>query len=434
MNLTILADMDTSQIISIVVFLAVMTLIVTEKVHRTSAALAGAVILFLTGVLSFDQGMDSIDFNTLGVLIGMMLFVAVAKQSGLFEYLAYKAAKLAKGDPWRIMVYFVIVTAVCSAFLDNVTTVLLIAPMTFTICKILDESPVPYFMTQILASNVGGTATLIGDPPNIMIGSSAGLTFADFANYDGLACIIILVAFIAMFYFIYGRKMSATQEAMDTIMELDEQSVIRDRSLLHKSVVMICCVVVGFMLHGQLGLESSEIALTAAAIMLIIGGQDIEEMILGVEWTTIGFFAGLFIVVGGMSHTGVITMLANWIMDVTGEQEVLTMIVILWVSAIVSSILDNIPFTATMIPVLLTMEAAGMDVMPFWWALSLGACLGGNGTIIGASANVVLSGISNREGYPMTFIGFLKVGMPLMILSVVIATLYLMVRFVWIPF
>ena len=212
-------------------------------------------------------------------------------------------------------------------------------------------------------------------------------------------------------------------------MELDEQSVIRDRSLLHKSVVMICCVVVGFMLHGQLGLESSEIALTAAAIMLIIGGQDIEEMILGVEWTTIGFFAGLFIVVGGMSHTGVITMLANWIMDVTGEQEVLTMIVILWVSAIVSSILDNIPFTATMIPVLLTMEASGMDVMPLWWALSLGACLGGNGTIIGASANVVLSGISNREGYPMTFIGFLKVGMPLMIMTVAISTVYLLIRF-----
>ncbi|MGI6591643.1 MAG: SLC13 family permease [Eggerthellaceae bacterium] len=426
--------MDANQIISIVIFLAVMTLIVTEKVHRTTAALAGAVLLFLTGVLTFDQGMSHIDFNTLGVLVGMMLFVTVAKQSGLFEYLAYKSAKLAKGDPWRIMVAFVLVTAVCSAFLDNVTTVLLIAPMTFTVCKILDESPIPYFMTQILASNVGGTATLIGDPPNIMIGSSANLTFADFANYDGLCCIIILFAFIVLFYFIYGRKMKATPEAMATIMELDEQSAIRDRSLLHKSVVMICLVVVGFMLHGQLGLESSEIALTAAAIMLLIGGQDIEEMILGVEWTTIGFFAGLFIVVGGMSETGVITMLANWIMDVTGQQEVLTMLVILWVSAIVSSILDNIPFTATMIPVLLTMESAGMDVMPFWWALSLGACLGGNGTIIGASANVVLSGISNREGYPMTFIGFLKVGMPLMIVSVIIATFYLMIRFVWLPF
>jgi Na+/H+ antiporter NhaD/arsenite permease-like protein len=426
----ILPHMDTQQIISIVVFLAVMTLIVTEKVHRTSAALAGAVILFLTGVLSFDQGMDAIDFNTLGVLVGMMLFVAVVKQSGLFEYLAYKAAKWAKGDPWRIMVAFVLVTAVCSAFLDNVTTVLLIAPMTFTICKILDMNPVPYFMTQILASNVGGTATLIGDPPNIMIGSSAGLTFADFANYDGLCCVIILVVFILLFHLIYGRKMHATAEAEATIMELDEQSVIRDRTLLHKSVVMIFAVIVAFMLHGQLGLESSEIALTAAAVMLIIGGQDIEEMILGVEWTTIGFFAGLFIVVGGMSHTGVITMLANWIMDVTGEQEVLTMLVILWVSAVVSSILDNIPFTATMIPVLLTMESAGMDVMPFWWALSLGACLGGNGTIIGASANVVLSGISNRNGYPMTFMGFLKVGMPLMIVSVVISTVYLLIRFV----
>ena len=192
---------------------------------------------------------------------------------------------------------------------------------------------------------------------------------------------------------------------------------------------MILVVTVAFMLHGQLGLESSVIALTAAAIMLIIGGQDIEEMILGVEWTTIGFFAGLFIVVGGLEHTGLITMLADWIMNVTGGNMVLTMIVVLWVSAIVSAVLDNIPFTATMIPVLLTMEASGMDVMPLWWALSLGACLGGNGTIIGASANVVLSGISNREGYPMTFIGFLKVGMPLMIMTVAISTVYLLIRF-----
>ena len=421
--------MTPDQIIALVIFLGVMVLIVTEKVHRTSAALAGAVLLFLTGILTFDDGVEAIDFNTIGVLVGMMLFVAVVKQSGLFEYLAYKSAKIAKGDPWRIMVAFIIVTALCSAILDNVTTVLLIAPMTLTICRILDVNPVPYFMTQILASNVGGTATLIGDPPNIMIGSSAGLTFFDFVMYDGPAVVLTLVAFIIAFKFIYGRKMTATAEAEQVVMQLDENSVIRDHALFKKSVIMILVVTVAFMAHGQLGLESSVIALTAAAIMLLLGGQDIEEMILGVEWTTIGFFAGLFIVVGGLEHTGLITMLAEWIMNVTGGDMVLTMLVILWVSAIVSAILDNIPFTATMIPVLLTMEASGMDVMPFWWALSLGACLGGNGTIIGASANVVLSGISNREGYPMTFMGFLKVGMPLMIVSVVISTGYLLVRF-----
>lgn len=421
----------THQIIALAVFIVVMTLIATEKVHRASAALAGAVVLFLTGVLTFDQGMSHIDFNTLGVLIGMMIFVAVAKESGLFECLAYLAAKLSKGNPWRIMVYLSLITAVCSAFLDNVTTVLLIAPMTFTICKVLDENPVPFFMTQILSSNVGGTATLIGDPPNIMIGSAANLSFADFINYDGLICVIILAVFIVMFYFIYGRKMTATEEAMQMAAELDPKSVITNPKLLRRSVIMIGVVVAAFMLHGQLGLVSSEIALAAAAVMLLIGHQDIEHIIgHGVEWTTIGFFAGLFIVVGGMAETGLISMFAEWVMGVTGGDPVIMMVVVLWVSAIVSAFLDNIPFTATMIPALLAMEAAGMDVMPLWWALSLGACLGGNGTLIGASCNVVLSGISTRMGYPITFMGFMKVGMPMMLLSTAIAMVYMLVRFV----
>jgi Na+/H+ antiporter NhaD/arsenite permease-like protein len=217
-------------------------------------------------------------------------------------------------------------------------------------------------------------------------------------------------------------------------MELNEQDAIKDKGLMHKSVGMIFIVIVAFMLHGQLGLESSMIALAAAAIMLLIGGQDIEEMILGVEWTTIGFFAGLFVVVGGMVQTGVIDMMAQALIDVTGGDPVLAMLVILVASAIISSILDNIPFTATMIPIILYMGSQGMDVWPLWWALSLGACLGGNGTLIGASANVVLSGISTREGYPITFMSFLKVGMPMMLVSVAIAAVYLMVRFVWIPF
>ena len=428
-------DMFTiEQIVSIVIFVGVFALIISEKVHRTSAALAGAVLLWLTHIITFEQGMEEIDFNTLGVLCGMMRFVAVAKQSGIFQFLAIKAAKIAKGDPWKIMMYLVIITAVCSAFLDNVTTVLLISPMTFTICKILDESPVPFFMTQILASNVGGTATLIGDPPNIMIGSGAGLTFADFINYDGIACVFILAAFIVLFYFIYGRKLNSSPEARASIMALNEEEAVTDRGLMHKSVGMILIVIVAFMLHGQLGLESSVIALTAAAIMLVIGGQDIEEMILGVEWTTLGFFAGLFVVVGGMVQTGVIDMLAQALIDVTGGDAIATMLVILVASAIISSILDNIPFTATMIPIILYMGSQGIDVWPLWWALSLGACLGGNGTLIGASANVVLSGISTREGYPITFMSFLKVGMPMMLLSIAITAVYLMIRFVWIPF
>ena len=417
------------QIIALVIFIGVMVLIVTEVVHRTTAALTGAVLLFLTGILDFETGISHIDFNTLAVLTGMMLFVAVVRQSGFFEFLAYKAARMAKGNPWLIMVYLVIITAVCSAILDNVTTVLLIAPMTLTICKILEVNPLPFFMTQILASNIGGTATLIGDPPNIMIGSAAGLTFFDFVIYDGPAVLICLVVVIAIFYFIYGRKMSASAEHIAAVMALDEKSCIRDPRLFKQSIAMILIVAVAFMLHGQLHLESGVIALLGAAVMILLGRQDIEETILGVEWTTIGFFASLFIVVGGLAETGLITMLAEWIMSVTGGQLVVTMIVILWVSAIVSAILDNIPFTATMIPVLLTMQAEGMDVMPLWWALSLGACLGGNGTLIGASANVVLSSISTREGYPISFIDFFKVGAPITLVTVAISTVYLLLIF-----
>ena len=403
------------QIIALVIFIGVMVLIVTEVVHRTTAALTGAVLLFLTGILDFETGISHIDFNTLAVLTGMMLFVAVVRQSGFFEFLAYKAARMAKGNPWLIMVYLVIITAVCSAILDNVTTVLLIAPMTLTICKILEVNPIPFFMTQILAS--------------IMIGSAAGLTFFDFVIYDGPAVLICLVVVIAIFYFIYGRKMSASAEHIAAVMALDEKSCIRDPRLFKQSIAMILIVAVAFMLHGQLHLESGVIALLGAAVMILLGRQDIEETILGVEWTTIGFFASLFIVVGGLAETGLITMLAEWIMSVTGGQLVVTMIVILWVSAIVSAILDNIPFTATMIPVLLTMQAEGMDVMPLWWALSLGACLGGNGTLIGASANVVLSSISTREGYPISFIDFFKVGAPITLVTVAISTVYLLLIF-----
>ena len=417
------------QIIALVIFVGVMILIITEVVHRTTAALVGAVLLFLTGILSFETGIHHIDFNTLAVLTGMMLFVAVVRQSGFFEFLAYKAAKIAKGKPWLIMMYLVIITAVCSAILDNVTTVLLIAPMTLSICRVLEINPVPFFITQILASNVGGTATLIGDPPNIMIGSAAGITFFDFVLYDGPAVVICLAVVIGIFYFLYGRKMSATSEHIAAVMALDERACIKDHRLFKQSIFMIAFVALAFMLHGQLHLESGVIALLAAAIMILLGKQDIEETILGVEWTTIGFFASLFIVVGGLAETGLINMLAEWIMQATGGELILTMLVILWVSAIVSAILDNIPFTATMIPVLLTMQASGMDVWPLWWALSLGACLGGNGTLIGASANVVLSGISNREGYPITFIDFFKVGMPITLVTVAISTVYLLVIF-----
>ena len=420
--------MTSTQIIAIVIFLVTMAAIMTEKLHRTVAAVAGALLLILTGVLSVESGFSYVDLNTLGVLIGMMLFVAVVKNSGIFEYIAIKAAKIAKGRPWPLMVLFALITAVLSAFLDNVTTVLLIGPMTLAITSMLRINPIPFFMTQIMASNIGGTATLIGDPPNIMIGSAAGLSFTDFITNTGVAVLFVLAATIVCFYFIYGRKLHVEPEAMDSILQLDENKAIKDRSLLIKSVVMIL-VVFGFVFHSQLHLESCTIALTAAAVMLLIGRQDVEEIVAGVEWTTILFFTGLFIVVGGLQETGVIQILANGLMDLTEGHMTLTILLILWVSAIVSSFLDNIPFVATLIPLILTMQSSGVDVTPLWWAVSLGACLGGNGTLIGASANVVLSGISNRHGFPITFASYFKVGFPLMLVSVAISTVFLLLRF-----
>ena len=421
--------MDVNQIVAIAVFVIVMLAIMTEKLHRSLAAITGAMLVLALHVMPFDAAMEHIDFNTLGVLLGMMLFVSVVKLSGVFEFLAIKCARLAKGDPWKIMLLVVLLTAVLSAFLDNVTTVLLIGPMTLTVCKLLDINPIPFFMTEILASNIGGTATLIGDPPNIMIGSAAGYSFFDFILYDAPAVVIILAAVLVVFYFMYGRKMHVDDEHRSRIMELDEHAQIKNQRLLKQSVVMTALVVVGFMAHGALGLESCIIALGAAGIIMLISGESIEEALSNVEWTTLSFFAGLFVIVGALAETGVIGMLANGLIDMTGGNVFITMLVLLIGSAVISSFLDNIPFVATMIPILLAMEATGMDVTPLWWAVSLGACLGGNGTLIGASANVVLSDISKKHGYEISFATFFKTGFPIMLLTILIAGVYLIVRF-----
>ncbi|WP_324825344.1 ArsB/NhaD family transporter [Sinanaerobacter sp. ZZT-01] len=422
--------MISQQFISIVIFIVVIVAIMSEKVHRAVAAITGSVLLVLLRVLSIDACISYIDFNTIGVLIGMMLFVAVVKNSGIFEYIAIKAAKLAKGNPWKIMMFFMLLTAVLSAFLDNVTTVLLMGPMTIAITRMLKINPVPFLMTQILSSNVGGTATLIGDPPNIMIGSAAHLSFMDFIVNLGPAILVILAITILCVYFIYGRHLIVDDSAIQEVLKLDERKSVKDPSLMRKSVILTFFVAIGFMLHSTLGIESCIVALTAACIILIVGKQDVDEIIAGVEWSTIVFFTGLFIVVGGMVEVGVIDKLAHLLMKATEGHMAVTMLALLWISAILSSILDNIPFVATLIPLILTMEQSGLNVTPLWWAISLGACLGGNGTLIGASANVVLSGISNKHGYPITFVQYLKIGYPMMILSVVLSTIYLVVRFV----
>lgn len=421
--------MNLQQMIAVGVFLLVMAAIISEKVHRSVAALAGAVVLLLTHVLTIETAADYVDLNTIGVLVGMMLFVAVVKSSGLFEYIAIWSAKLTRGQPMAILAVFAVITAVLSAFLDNVTTVLLIGPMTIAITQILEVNPVPFLLSQIMASNIGGTATLIGDPPNIMIGSAAGLSFADFIVNTGPVVLIILAVVVSIFFLMYRGNLHVESENMEKVLTLDEKLTIKDASLLRKSVIMIVLVVVGFIFHAQLGIESATVALTAAGVMLLIGGQDAEDVILGVEWSTILFFIGLFVVVGGLNSTGVIAMLANGMLELVGDNEVLAIVLVLWASALISAFLDNIPFVATLIPMIQTMQQGGMDVLPLWWALSLGACLGGNGSLIGASANVVLAGVSAKNGYPITFMSYLKKGFPLMLLSVAICTVYLLIRF-----
>lgn len=417
------------KIVAVAVFLIVILLIITERVHRTAAAMAGAMVLILTGVMSADKALSYIDFNTIGVLVGMMIFVAIVRRSGMFEYIAVRAAKAVHGDPWKIMVAFTLITAVLSAILDNVTTVLLVGPMSIAIARMLKIDPVPFLMGQILASNVGGTATLIGDPPNIMIGSAAHLSFVDFLDNTGFAVLFILVVLILLMKIVYEKKIELGTVDTGAIEKLDPSKSITNRALMRKGIIVLICVIVGFMFHDKLGIESSVIALTAAAVMLIIGREDVNEAIQDVEWTTILFFMSLFVVVGGLTETGIIKELASKIIDATDGHPMVTMLVLLWASALLSSILDNIPFVATLIPLILAMQAGGIDVTSFWWAISLGACLGGNGTMIGASANVVLSDISTKHGYPITFKSYLKVGMPFMLLSIVISTVFLVVKF-----
>ena len=415
--------------IAIGIFAIVMIAIISDKVDSTAASVAGAVLLLLSHILTVEKAVSYIDFNTWGLLIGMMLFVSVVKASGMFEYIAIRSAKMAKGNPWKIMMLFMIVTACLSAFLDNVTTVLLIGPMTISIAGILKINPVPMLLTQILASNIGGTATLIGDPPNIMIGSAAKLSFLDFIKNTAPVVVVIMIILVLVFKFIYGKKFSVNSDAVSEIMALDEKKSISDMSLLIKSVIMIVLVVIGFITHNLLKIESSVIALTAGTVMLLIGKQDVEDIIHEVEWSTIMFFSSLFVVVGGLVETGVVNKLAHLIVEYTADSPILVMLVLLWASALISAVLNNIPFIATLIPLIMAMGKSGIDITPLWWTISLGACLGGNGTLIGASANVLLSTISTKHGFPITFKSYMKVGFPVMILTIFISTIYLLLRF-----
>lgn len=422
--------MNYSTWVAIFIFIIVMACIISEKINRTLAAMAGAIAMILFGIVKASEVTSYIDFNTLGVLIGMMLVVNTVKRSGLFEYLAIFTAKLAKGNAAKILIGFAIITAILSAILDNVTTVLLIGPMTLTIASILEVNPIPFLITEIIASNIGGTSTLIGDPPNIMIGSAAGLSFVDFLINLGPIVIVILIVTLVILYFVYRRNLKVTQDKCKMIMALNEKDAISNRPLLYKSLIIILLILIGFIFHDQLGLTSSLVALTGATIILLISKENLEEIFASVEWLTIAFFAGLFVIVGGLEAVGIIEVLATYLIDLTAGNEVLMVIIILWLSALVSSFLDNIPFVATLIPLILNMGASGINIAPLWWAIALGACLGGNGTLIGASANIILANIGARNGYKISFGRYFKIGFPLMLLAIALSTLYLLIFYV----
>lgn len=419
-------------LVAVIVFLLVYGVIVTEKIHRTIIAMAGAALIVAFGVIDQETAVRHIDFNTLGLLIGMMIVVSVTAQTGLFNFVAVWAAKRARGGPIRILVALGLLTALFSAFLDNVTTVLLMAPVSLSIAKQLDIDPKPYLLAEIFAANIGGTATLIGDPPNIMIGSeNKELTFMAFIANLGPVCLVILAVTIAILAMVWRGRLRAEPERMAGVMKLDERAEIVNPLLLRKCVVVLGLTIVGFFIHSQIHLESATVALSGAFLLLLISGERyLEESLTRVEWMTIFFFIGLFILVAGLVETGIITLLAEQAMALTGGELASASMLVLWLSAIASAFIDNIPFVATMIPLVKNMGELGIsNLEPLWWSLALGACLGGNGTLIGASANVIVAGIAAKEGHPIRFLAFLAIGFPLMVLSVGIATVYIYLRY-----
>jgi Na+/H+ antiporter NhaD/arsenite permease-like protein len=422
----------TQEIIALAIFTAVYGAIMTEKIHRTVAAMVGASLVLLMRIVPWDAVPEYLDLDTILLLAGMMIIVNISRESGLFEYIAIKTAKLSKGSPMKVLLLFSVITALVSAFLDNVTTVLLLTPMLLYITRQMDVNPIPFLLSEIFASNIGGTATLIGDPPNIMIGSAAGLSFNEFIINMGPIALLDLFITVGIIYLAYRSAMKAHKDRSEairlTIMSLNEEDAIKDPILFKKAVVTLVAVILTFFVHDKLGIEPAVVALTGASFLLLWSRASPEEPLEKVEWATLFFFGGLFILVGSLVETGAIDQLARWMVGhIHHEGEAI--MIIAWFSAFASAIIDNIPFTATMIPLIKAMGTS-LHTYPLWWALSLGACLGGNGTAIGASANVVVIGIAHREGIKITFGDFLKVGMVIMISTVAVGSLIIWLRYV----
>jgi Na+/H+ antiporter NhaD/arsenite permease-like protein len=420
---------------------ATYAVIMSEKVNRAIVALAGAGIMIIVGVLNQEEAIRGIDWNTLGLLTGMMILVSISRRSGMFEYVAVWASRAARAHPGGILLLLQLATAVLSALLDNVTTVLLMVPVTIAVTQTLKVPAYPYLFAEIMASNIGGTATLIGDPPNIIIGSQVGLTFNDFLYHLAPIIVVVLAVQTVMIHIIWGRDLRATREAEEAVMSMNPVDAIKDWTLLKQAITVLTLVMVGFVLARQLDLEPATIALFGAAVLMLLdnwehhsekASHNIHSTFGDVEWITIFFFLGLFVVVHGVEVGGLLHLLANELVRATGGSLPATGYAVLWASAFLSAIVDNIPFVATMIPLIKSMAPAlggPQHIEPLWWCLSLGACLGGNGTLVGASANLTVAGIGERNGVPFRFLTYTLYAAPMTIVSIAICNVYVWWRY-----
>lgn len=424
-------------VLVVVAFVAAYLLIATERIHRVAAALFGAAAMVLLGATDAQSGFFSeetgVDWNVIFLLLGMMIIVGIVRQTGVFEFLAIWAAKRARGRPFLVLVMLALITAVASALLDNVTTVLLIAPVTLLVCDRLGVSPVPFLLAEAMASNIGGTATLIGDPPNIIIAARSGLTFNDFVLNLGPIVVLLLAVFIGLAWLLWGRGMSVEPERVDAVMELNEREAIEDKGLLVKCGVVLAMVTAGFVLHPVLHLEPSLVALLGAGLLVALSRSEPSAYLREVEWPTLVFFMGLFVMVGGLVHVGVIKSLGNAATAAVGDNALLANSLLLFGSGILSGLVDNIPYVATMSPLvaqLVDASGGGLVGQSLWWSLALGADLGGNATAVGASANVVILGIAARNGVKISFWTFTKYGIIVAAVTLVIAWAYVVLRYV----
>ena len=427
--------------VSTALLLMTYAVIMTEKVNRAVVALLGAGLMISLGVLNQEAAIRGVDFNTIALLTGMMILVNITRKSGVFQYVAFWSARRAAGVPWKLMIMLSVVTAVLSALLDNVTTVLLVTPVTLMVARELEVSAYPFLFAEVFASNIGGTSTLIGDPPNILIGSATGLTFNDFVVNLAPVVVVIMALQLLATHLIWGRRMHASDAARARVLEYRPADAITDHKLLWQSLAVMALVITGFISARATGLEPGTVAMFGAAVLMYLFIRDhhaeaqshhVNEVFGEVEWITIFFFVGLFMVVAGVEHAGLLDLMAHGLMDVTAGDPTVTALVILWSSAILSAIIDNIPFVATMIPMIKNMAPTmgGPEaLMPLWWALSLGACLGGNGTLVCASANLTVAGLAERAGVPFKFMTYTKMAFPLMLGSVAIAHVYLYFRY-----